>query len=100
MALCVGDVVRSVNGRDKDAVFFVIAVDGEFAVIADGMRRRLDHPKRKKIKHLQFISPGHSAAAEKLRSSEKVTNKELKRALTAAGGDSPEEQGVCNYGER
>ncbi|MCL2571809.1 MAG: KOW domain-containing RNA-binding protein [Defluviitaleaceae bacterium] len=31
----------------------VIAVDGEFAYLADGKLRKLDRPKKKKAKHIQ-----------------------------------------------
>lgn len=37
----------------KTLPFIVIAVDGEYLYLADGKSRRLEHPKRKKIKHVQ-----------------------------------------------
>ena len=43
----------SKSGHDKTLPFIVIAVDGKYLYVADGKSRRLEHPKRKKIKHVQ-----------------------------------------------
>ena len=45
--------VFSKKGRDKGWYFVVLyAVDADFVVIADGDTRKLDHPKKKRRKHL------------------------------------------------
>ena len=49
-----GRVVESVQGRDRGCFFLVLENAGEDLVwIADGDRHKLDHPKRKKRKHLR-----------------------------------------------
>ena len=53
MMLKTGDAVISAAGHDRGQRFVVIAVDGEFALIADGRRRTIGDPKRKKLKHLK-----------------------------------------------
>ena len=93
MTFCVGDVVMSINGRDKMGEFFVISIDDNYAWIADGKGRRLEKPKKKKIKHLQFVMRGECPVAEKLRSGEKATNNELRRSLKLLTEDGREEQG-------
>ena len=93
MTLSVGDVVKSVNGRDTGNEFFVVNIDGQYAWIADGKGRRLEKPKKKKLKHLQFIAKGECRTAEKLRSGEKATNNELRRSLRKHDGADREEQG-------
>ena len=50
MDIVKGSVVRAKAGRDKDKFFVVLQTDGEYALIADGKRRRVEHPKRKKLK--------------------------------------------------
>lgn len=81
MAVSPGDIVYSIAGRDSGCYFAVIAVDGNFAMICDGRKRKTDKPKRKKFKHLK-TGFGHSSyIAEKIKSGEKVTNAELKREL-------------------
>ena len=49
-----GRVVQSTQGRDRGNYFLVTEEAGEgLVMIADGDLHRLDHPKRKKIKHLR-----------------------------------------------
>ena len=47
-----GMVVKSRAGHDKNGWFVVVGLEGEFVLIADGKRRPLIRPKRKKQKHL------------------------------------------------
>ncbi len=75
------DIVLSVAGHDKGNLFFVIAKDGEFLLLADGKGRKLEKPKRKKIKHVRFQGQSESRAAQKLKNGEKVLNSELRKAL-------------------
>lgn len=77
----VSDLVRSKNGRDAGKAFFVVGTDGEMALIADGRARRLENPKRKKVKHLEFLAESTGRTAEKLRQGERVTNSEIRRAI-------------------
>ena len=49
-----GRVVLSTQGRDEGRYFIVLAViDENFVLMADGLTRKIDHPKKKKIKHLR-----------------------------------------------
>lgn len=88
MNLHISDLVRSRNGRDAGKTFFVVGVDGEMAQIADGRARRLENPKRKKEKHLEFLAESSGRTAEKLRQGERVTNSEIRRAIAAHCGGS------------
>jgi ribosomal protein L14E/L6E/L27E len=47
-----GLAVHSKAGRDKGRFFVVLALEGDYALIADGDLRKIDKPKRKKLKHL------------------------------------------------
>ena len=53
MELTKGLVVRALAGRDLGNIFVVLSVDGGYALIADGKRRKLASPKRKNLRHLQ-----------------------------------------------
>ena len=75
------DIVLSLRGHDAGHAMFVLATDGEYLLLADGKRRRVERPKRKKIKHVQFLINSDCRVACKLRSGEKITNNELRRAL-------------------
>lgn len=51
-----GFCVLSKKGRDKDRVFVVLyMLDADFAYIADGRTHKMEHPKRKKVKHLRAM---------------------------------------------
>ena len=49
-----GRVVLSTQGRDEGRYFVVLEViDENFVLMADGLTRKIDHPKKKKVKHLR-----------------------------------------------
>lgn len=51
-----GMIVRSAAGRDKGKFLVVIRADEEFVYVADGKERKLDKPKKKRIKHVKFTN--------------------------------------------
>ena len=76
-----GDIVLSLNGRDKGRALFVLDLEGEYVLLADGKSRRTEHPKRKKKKHCMFLARIESRTAEKLRNGDKVGNSEVRKTL-------------------
>ncbi len=90
MNISESDIVVSVNGRDSGKMFFVLNVENEYVLLADGKRRRVDKPKRKKIKHVQLVSAHGGRTAEKIRNGEKITNSDLRRALAAVAAGKSE----------
>ena len=85
MEISKADIVLSLAGHDRDQYFFVADTDGVWAWLADGKGRKLEKPKRKKLKHVRFVSRTDSRVAEKPRSGDKVLNSELRRELAAFG---------------
>lgn len=70
-----GAVVVSIAGHDKGGIFAVIGFsNGEYALIADGKVRKLEKPKKKKLKHLRVIG-------ELEQGNPMQTNRQLKKAL-------------------
>ncbi len=51
-----GMVVRSKAGHDKGSFYAVVAVENDTALVADGDKRTVTSPKRKKLIHLAFTS--------------------------------------------
>ncbi len=74
MSLEIGIIVKSLNGRDKDSYFCVLELLGDYVMIANGKTRKLESPKKKKIKHLQITKL--KVDLETLK-----TNKHLKKAI-------------------
>lgn len=94
MDIARSDIVKATAGRDKGKLFFVLAVEGEFLLLADGKTRRLESPKRKKRKHAAFQAHSDSRTAEKIRSGERLNNSELRRTLAQFGGEgNPDQEG-------
>ena len=52
MELKIGSAVISLAGRDKDRYLVVLKLEGDYAYLADGILRRIENPKKKKLKHL------------------------------------------------
>jgi len=94
MDIARSDVVRSTAGRDKGRLFFVMATEGEFLLLADGRVRKVEAPKRKKRRHAERVPVALTRAAEKIRSGERITNSELRRTLAQlGGGGNPDQEG-------
>ena len=81
MEIAKSNIVRSNAGRDKGKLFAVLAVEGEYLLLADGKSRKAESPKRKKRRHVLFVSADETRLAEKIKSEEKITNSELRRTL-------------------
>ncbi|MBN2899123.1 MAG: KOW domain-containing RNA-binding protein [Clostridia bacterium] len=77
-----GEYVVSKAGRDKDRVFIVMSVlDDLYVTVADGDLRRVENPKKKKIKHLNPTNRISEEIADKLNSDKKVTNLSIRREI-------------------
>ena len=50
----VGMMARSLAGHDKGKVYMILDVKEPFVYLVDGKLRTLDHPKKKRIKHVQI----------------------------------------------
>lgn len=81
----IADLVVSVSGRDKNRIFMVVGIlETGYVLIADGALRKLENPKKKKIKHL--CSSPYQASERiltKISEGKKLTNAELRKMLRA-----------------
>lgn len=73
-----GMVVISSAGRDRGTVLAVLGADEGGLLVADGRRRRIEHPKRKNPRHVR-------ATDQRISEASMATNRELRRALREAG---------------
>ena len=81
MEIAKSNIVRSDAGRDKGKLFVVLAVEGEYLLLADGKGRKVESPKRKKRRHVLFVAADENRLSDKMKSEEKITNSELRRTL-------------------
>lgn len=77
-----GEYVISKAGRDKDRIFIVTSIlDDLYVTVADGDLRRVENPKKKKVKHLNPINKISEEIADKLNNDKKVTNLSVRREI-------------------
>ena len=77
----IADVVSPTAGREAGKLYYVVELDGDFLLLANGKDRSIENPKRKKRKHANKVLRSETRVAEKLRSGDKVLNSELRRDL-------------------
>ena len=77
----VTDVVIPSAGREAGKLYYVVGLDGEYLLLANGKDRSLGKPKRKKRKHAEKVLRSETRVADKLRLGDKVLNGELRRDL-------------------
>ena len=83
---CLGAVVYSKAGRDMDRKFIVLDIlYNEYVYICDGDLRKVEKPKKKKIKHLIFTDIAADEIRQKLLSGEKVSNSQIRKFLQSLG---------------
>lgn len=58
-----GEFATSKAGHDKDRLYLIVGEEGECVYLCDGRLRGVEHPKKKKKKHIQII---HSSATDTL----------------------------------
>lgn len=80
--ISIGQIVISTAGRDKDDKFVVLCIiDSQYVYISDGDTRKLERPKKKKLKHLKKLNFVAEDIKDKLESCEKLSNSEIRKLL-------------------
>ena len=92
----IGRVVKSRQGRDAGRFFVILeVVDEKYVMMADGLTRKISHPKKKKILHLHPKPIVVDSVAEKL-PTHQLLDSDLRKALQAAGLEI--DQPLCKEG--
>lgn len=81
MEFAVGQMVISKGGRDKGKSFIITALDGEYVYLVDGNLRKLEKPKKKKIKHVQGTYFVHEHVKQKLETNSYILDADIIKAL-------------------
>ena len=77
-----GDIVYSKAGRDKDRHYIVMKIADPYIWTIDGDLHKIEKPKKKKMKHVKYMDFQSEYIANKLEGGERVTNSEVRRALS------------------
>ena len=78
----IGSIVISKAGRDCGEWFVVLAAENGYAFLADGRKRKVDKPKKKKIKHIQMTNSVSELIRDRLQGGGQVENFEIRNALS------------------
>lgn len=82
----IGQYVKSKSGRDKDRTFIIIdIIDELYVLVADGDLRKLEKPKKKKIKHLSKYNIISDEVQKRYNEEKKITNLVLRREIEKLG---------------
>lgn len=85
--IAVGQVVMAKAGRDKGRIFLVQdIIDAEYVSIIDGDLRKLDNPKKKKIKHLIVYNTILSELKDKFESNININDAYIRKLLETFKG--------------
>ena len=76
----VGGYAISAAGHDAGRWYVIIDIEREYIYLVDGKIRTIDHPKKKKLKHVNLLNDFDSELALKIKD-KKVTNEEIKRTI-------------------
>ncbi|HHV26617.1 hypothetical protein FYJ27_01200 [Anaerosalibacter bizertensis] len=80
--ITVGQVVKSRAGRDKGNIFLVLdIIDDKYLYVVDGDIRKLDNPKKKKVKHLIIYNTIVPELKEKIENGTKINNAYIRKLL-------------------
>ncbi|NLW08821.1 MAG: RNA-binding protein [Firmicutes bacterium] len=87
-----GQKVRSIQGRDRGQEYLLVGFEGDrFLLVADGVKRTAEHPKRKNLRHVQVSPLVDREIEQKITGGGRVTAEEIRRALARLGKTEPEE---------
>ncbi|WP_309245211.1 KOW domain-containing RNA-binding protein [Clostridium sp. CF012] len=80
-----GKVVNSKAGRDMHRKFIVVGIlNSEYVYIADGDLRKIEKPKKKKVRHLDLTNTVAEEVKDLILSEKEVTNSKIKIFLQFA----------------
>ncbi|MEG1559788.1 MAG: KOW domain-containing RNA-binding protein [Clostridia bacterium] len=78
----VGRTALSIAGRDKGRNFIIVgAPDPQHVWVVDGTLRKLDNPKKKKLKHIRFYDITAEGIKEKINGKKPVFDAEIRKYL-------------------
>lgn len=84
--IVLGQVVHSKAGRDKDKYFLIVGIlNKDYVLISDGDLRKIEKPKKKKLKHLVIHEILASNIKEKFEANMKINNSDVKNYLNSLG---------------
>lgn len=76
----IGMLAKSRAGHDKNQIYVILKVDGEYVYLVDGKIRTIEKPKKKNKKHVQIIKYIEKDFHDKIKGMD-IRNEEIKRVI-------------------
>ena len=99
MEMRMGMPARSLAGHDRNRLYIIIRADAEYVWLADGTRRTLENPKKKKRKHVQAAHRIPQPLTDVLEKGRTLCNEHIIQAIQSESRDRQEDKDVesrCN----
>ena len=82
MDYSLGELIYSKAGRDVGKILLVVKViDDKYILVSDGNLRKIEKPKKKKVKHIETCGVVIDSLKEKLENNIRVYNNEIKKEI-------------------
>lgn len=79
-----GRLVRSTAGHDREALLVIVGIaDDNHVLLADGKLRRIEKPKKKKLRHVSVTEYFSGELNKKLLSGSPIQDAELRRFIAS-----------------
>lgn len=75
-----GAFVKSKTGHDFGQIYVIINCDDEYAYLVNGKTKPVEKPKKKKLKHIQFIDYLEPVIIERMNKN-LLNNEDIKKAI-------------------
>ena len=87
MDIAKSDLVLATAGREKGRLFFVVDVQNEYLLLADGRSRRLEAPQAQEVQASFSAGSRAGGTRRKAQKQRDHTNSELRKALAVYRGE-------------
>lgn len=78
----IGQLVCSQRGRDRGRFYLVLeTTDDSFVYLVDGVKRRMENPKQKNIRHLKVYPVAADDLAQQWEAGQHSGNSEIRRVI-------------------
>ena len=77
----IGCFATSLAGHDHNNVYIIVDADDEYVYLADGKLKKVDNPKKKKLKHVQLIKRTDDTIACRINNNVALSNEDIKYAI-------------------
>ena len=77
----IGCFATSIAGHDHNNIYVIIDADDEYVYLVDGKIRKVNNPKKKKLKHVQLIKRTDDTIAGSINNNVALSNEDIKYAI-------------------